>query len=315
MRLLQKVLYVLALLIMTVQLRTWLQHKSLPAPLVSQAITGDPEFAIVVCRSENDKPNKAHDFQRQLSQISVLLKSAATLTSQNLTFNIVADSYATYETVANLTASWPAAYRQRIAFSKYKQVFYPPGTEKMKNLFRPCATGKLFLAQTLEDKDAVVFLDTDTLFLKPPEMLWRTLYDFNPYQVIGIAPCLYYYGRHFKIFPTYGSSGLNSGVLVMNLTRVRGYEGGWTENIMRIVDKYKRKLTLPDQDILNILFSNKTTAQQLYQLGCEWNYRPKLCSHGYNKCSRAKQLGVGLLHGAAVTFIYSIERKFKETAC
>ncbi|MPC61330.1 Glucoside xylosyltransferase 1 [Portunus trituberculatus] len=89
--------------------------------------------------------------------------------------------------------------RQRIAFSKYKQVFYPPGTEKMKNLFRPCATGKLFLAQTLEDKDAVVFLDTDTLFLKPPEMLWRTLYDFNPYQVIGIAPCLYYYGRHFKI--------------------------------------------------------------------------------------------------------------------
>ncbi|XP_045119476.1 glucoside xylosyltransferase 1-like isoform X3 [Portunus trituberculatus] len=253
MRLLQKVLYVLALLIMTVQLRTWLQHKSLPAPLVSQAITGDPEFAIVVCRSENDKPNKAHDFQRQLSQISVLLKSAATLTSQNLTFNIVADSYATYETVANLTASWPAAYRQRIAFSKYKQVFYPPGTEKMKNLFRPCATGKLFLAQTLEDKDAVVFLDTDTLFLKPPEMLWRTLYDFNPYQVIGIAPCLYYYGRHFKI----------------------------------------------------------TTAQQLYQLGCEWNYRPKLCSHGYNKCSRAKQLGVGLLHGAAVTFIYSIERKFK----
>ncbi|MPC45125.1 Glucoside xylosyltransferase 1 [Portunus trituberculatus] len=88
--------------------------------------------------------------------------------------------------------------RQRLVFSEYKQVFYPPGTKKIKNLFRPCATGKLFLPQTLQDKDAVVFLDTDTLFLMPPEMLWRKLYAFNPSQIIGIAPCLHECSTVFK---------------------------------------------------------------------------------------------------------------------
>ena len=62
-------------------------------------------------------------------------------------------------------------------------------------------------------------------------------------------------------FPTYGSCGLNTGVLVMNLTRMREFEGGWTENIMQVVHKYKKKMILADQDILNILFSNKVSSR------------------------------------------------------
>ncbi|KAK8373778.1 hypothetical protein O3P69_012005 [Scylla paramamosain] len=58
-------------------------------------------------------------------------------------------------------------------------------------------------------------------------------------------------------------------------------------NIKRILDRYKTKLSLPDQDILNILFSNETTAKRLYELGCEWNYREKLCSWGSSKCKCA----------------------------
>ncbi|KAK8388018.1 hypothetical protein O3P69_020122 [Scylla paramamosain] len=146
----------------------------------------------------NNSQKDANDFQRQLRQTSVLLKSAAALTSQTLTFNILADSYTTYEMVVNLTASWSAAYRQRVVLGDYKEVFYPPGTEEMKNMFRPCATGRLFLAQTFEDKDAMVFLDTDTLFLMPPEELWRKVCAFNLHHVIGIAPCLYLYGPGFK---------------------------------------------------------------------------------------------------------------------
>ncbi|XP_063875958.1 glucoside xylosyltransferase 1-like isoform X1 [Scylla paramamosain] len=311
MRFLYKVLCVLAVVAMVVPLLTRLPHEPLTASFHSKATTEEPEFAIVVCRDKNDSEKDATGFQRQLRQISVLLKSAASLTSETLIFNIVADSYATYETVTNLTASWPAAYRERVVFDEFKEVFYPPGAEDMMNMFRLCATERLFLAQTFEDKDAVVFLDTDTLFLMPPENLWRKVYEFNPHQVIGIAPCLYMYGPRFKKFPTYGSSGLNAGVLVMNLTRLRAFEGGWTENIMHILDKYKTKLSLADQDILNILFSNKTTAKHLYELGCEWNYREKLCSKGRNKCKRAQQLGVGLLHGAALTFVNDKEQKFQ----
>ncbi|XP_063875952.1 uncharacterized protein LOC135108970 isoform X2 [Scylla paramamosain] len=314
MRFVYKILCVLAVMAMAVPLITLLLHESLSTSLFRKAIIEMPEFAIVVCRDKNNSQRSARNFQRQLRQISVLLKSAASLTSETLIFNIVADSYATYETVTNLTASWPAAYRQRVVFDEFKKVFFPPGTKKMKNLFRPCAIGKLFLAQTFEDKDAVVFLDTDTLFLMPPEDLWRKVYEFNPHQVIGIAPCLYMYGPGFKKFPTYGSSGLNTGVLVMNLTRVRAFEGGWTENIIPIMEEYKTKLSLADQDILNILFSNETTAKHLYELGCEWNYREKLCSMGSSKCKSAQQLGVGLLHGAALTFVNGVEKKFRSTS-
>ncbi|XP_063875962.1 glucoside xylosyltransferase 2-like isoform X4 [Scylla paramamosain] len=253
MRFLYKVLCVLAVVAMVVPLLTRLPHEPLTASFHSKATTEEPEFAIVVCRDKNDSEKDATGFQRQLRQISVLLKSAASLTSETLIFNIVADSYATYETVTNLTASWPAAYRERVVFDEFKEVFYPPGAEDMMNMFRLCATERLFLAQTFEDKDAVVFLDTDTLFLMPPENLWRKVYEFNPHQVIGIAPCLYMYGPRFK----------------------------------------------------------KTTAKHLYELGCEWNYREKLCSKGRNKCKRAQQLGVGLLHGAALTFVNDKEQKFQ----
>ena len=62
-------------------------------------------------------------------------------------------------------------------------------------------------------------------------------------------------------FPTYGTSGLNAGVLLMNLTRIRCFEGGWTENILDIVEKYDGSLSLADQDILNILFSSEVSTQ------------------------------------------------------
>ncbi|MPC93124.1 hypothetical protein E2C01_088246 [Portunus trituberculatus] len=51
-----------------------------------------------------------------------------------------------------------------------------------------------------------------------------------------------------------------------------------------------------------------TMANHLYELGCEWNYREKLCSLGSNRCKHAQQLGVGLLHGASLN---SREQKFQ----
>lgn len=113
-------------------------------------------------------------------------------------FNIVSDSLETYKEITNITRSWPIVFRQRIVFGEYKKIFYPPGTEKMRNFFRPCATERLFLAQAYEDKDSLVFLDTDTLFLRPPEDLSCQVENFAREEIMGIAPCLYYYSPHFE---------------------------------------------------------------------------------------------------------------------
>ncbi|KAG0713148.1 Glucoside xylosyltransferase 2 [Chionoecetes opilio] len=310
--------------LLTLLMMTMLLRNTMPTAEISAE---EPEFVIVVCRDHTQDGKIANSYQRQLQQISVLLKSAAALTSRTLRFNIVSDTYKTYEEVTNITQAWPIEYKQRIVFGDFKRIYYPPGTEKMKNMFRLCATERLFLAQTFEEKDALIFLDTDVLFLRPPEYLWGHIHNFTTEQAIGIAPCplhvwpavqkgkapytLRKEGQEKVKFPTYGSSGLNAGVLLMNLTRIRSFEGGWTESVINIVKKYGNKLALADQDILNILFSNKTTATHLYELGCEWNYRPKLCSLGSNTCGRAEVAGVGVLHGAALTFYNGIEQKFQ----
>ena len=41
----------------------------------------------------------------------------------------------------------------------------------------------------------------------------------------------------------------------MNLTRIKSMEGGWVETILQIYDVYKHNITMADQDILNIFFS------------------------------------------------------------
>ena len=50
-------------------------------------------------------------------------------------------------------------------------------------------------------------------------------------------------------------AGLNSGVMLMNLTRLRA--NPWIEDLAKILKNYKEHVRLGDQDLLNILFHFK----------------------------------------------------------
>lgn len=55
--------------------------------------------------------------------------------------------------------------------------------------------------------------------------------------------------------PYYGKTGLNAGVMHMNLTRMKNFPGGgWIAANLKVFDIFKKKIKLADQDILNILF-------------------------------------------------------------
>lgn len=47
-------------------------------------------------------------------------------------------------------------------------------------------------------------------------------------------------------------SGVNSGVMLMNLTRMRKFK--WVDYVVPIYKEYKLKITWGDQDIINIIF-------------------------------------------------------------
>lgn len=77
----------------------------------------------------------------------------------------------------------------------------------------------------LKDVDSIVYVDSDILFLQPVDRLWAFLSQFNSSQLAAMAPeheepRIAWYNR-FARHPFYGRTGINSGVMLMNMTRMR----------------------------------------------------------------------------------------------
>nr|CAD7412338.1 unnamed protein product [Timema cristinae] len=105
-----------------------------------------------------------------------------------------------------------------------------------------------------------------------------------------------WYNR-FARHPYYGKLGVNSGVMLMNLTRMRLFS--WTDYVVPIYKEYKLTMTWGDQDIINIIFHFHP--DKLYVYPCRYNYRPDHCMY-MSVCHGAEQLGVAVLHGSRGSF-------------
>lgn len=184
-----------------------------------------------------------------------------------------------------------------------KEAEYPENSENdWKNLFAPCATERLFLPSLLlsENIDSVLYVDSDTLFLSPPYDTFQMLHQFNSTQISGIAQNSQsnksYYPK-MAPHPFYGLYGLNSGVILMNLTRMREIE--WEKKVVSIFKQYKSNLRYHDQDIINIYFNFHP--EEMFELQCEFNYRTDQCANGMKSCPTAVE-GVKILHGNRHSF-------------
>lgn len=82
-----------------------------------------------------------------------------------------------------------------------------------------------FLQLLLKDVDSIIYVDSDILFLQPVDHLWTFLSQFEPSQLAAVSPeheepRIAWYSR-FARHPFYGRTGINSGVMLMNMTRMR----------------------------------------------------------------------------------------------
>uniref|UniRef100_A0A3B5LS70 UDP-D-xylose:beta-D-glucoside alpha-1,3-D-xylosyltransferase n=1 Tax=Xiphophorus couchianus TaxID=32473 RepID=A0A3B5LS70_9TELE len=202
---------------------------------------------------------------------------------------------------------WPQSVSARFQYSIYPISFSVGDAEEWKKLFKPCAAQRLFLPIILKDVDSLLYVDTDVLFLRPMDDIWMFLKSFNESQLAAMAPehevpKIGWYSR-FARHPFYGVTGVNSGVMLMNLTRIRRtlfksslIAGGllWEDLLHPLHQKYKNHITWGDQDLLNIIFHYNP--ENLYVFPCQWNYRPDHCMYGSN-CKGAEQEGVSILHG------------------
>jgi len=111
-------------------------------------------------------------------------------------------------------------------------VLYLVDTEWMQNLFAPCATLRLFLPEILINYKSLVYLDTDIILLRSIQELWKEFDSFSKTALIGMSP-------------TNQLNDTNTGVILMNLTRMR--EAEWTQKIRAVARTISNQITYPVQ--------------------------------------------------------------------
>ncbi|XP_030425319.1 glucoside xylosyltransferase 2 isoform X2 [Gopherus evgoodei] len=242
----------------------------------------------------------------RLEETLIMLKSAVLFSYRKLKFHIFAEDSLKPEFEKKLR-EWPSSYTKKFDYNIYPIAFSVGNAQEWKKLFKPCAAQRLFLPVILKDVDSLLYVDTDVLFLRPIDDIWRFLKEFNSTQLAAMAPeheipKIGWYSR-FARHPYYGTTGVNSGVMLMNLTRIRNTQfknsmipAGlmWEEMLYPLYQKYKNYITWGDQDLLNIIFY--FNPECLYVFPCQWNYRPDHCMYGSN-CKGAEEEGISVLHG------------------
>ncbi|XP_057180357.1 glucoside xylosyltransferase 1 [Triplophysa rosa] len=257
---------------------------------------------------------------QRLGEAVNMLKTAAMLSSRAMRFHIFAENRLHADIKATLD-SWPAFISLKFSYVVRPISFTRENHEEWSQLFKPCASQRLFLPMILRHVDSLLYVDTDVLFIRPVELIWDMLAQFNSTQLVAMAPeheepRIGWYSR-FSRHPYYGKTGINSGVMLMNLTRMRMAQFKndmtpvglhWNELLMPLLQKYKLNITWGDQDLINIIFHYNP--EMLFIFPCNWNYRPDHCIYGSN-CVPAEEEGVVALHGNRGVFHGDKQSAFK----
>ncbi|KAG8186441.1 hypothetical protein JTE90_012362 [Oedothorax gibbosus] len=246
----------------------------------------------------------------RLNQTIVTLKSAQMFSKQSLHFILIADED-NRENLKNMLLKWPSKVLNRLSFEIHP-INFPSGKEgeEWKRLFKLCACQRLFLPSLLHHIDSLLYIDTDVLFLHPVEHLWHHFYKMNKSHIAALCPehedfATGWYNR-FARHPYYEPLGVNSGVMLMNLTKMRAFQ--WEKYLTPIMKEYKLNIVWGDQDIINIIFHFHS--EKLYVLPCEWNYRPDHCMYS-SVCKSAEKNGVYVIHGNRGVFNNNKQSAFK----
>ncbi|TKC39505.1 hypothetical protein EI555_003395 [Monodon monoceros] len=158
----------------------------------------------------------------RLEETLTMLKSALIFSIKPLQFHIFAEDQL-HDSFKGILNSW--SFLQTFNYSLYPITFPSENAAEWKKLFKPCASQRLFLPLILKEVDSLLYVDTDILFLRPVDDIWSLLKKFNSTQIAAMAPeheepRIGWYNR-FARHPYYGKTGVNSGVMLMNMTRMR----------------------------------------------------------------------------------------------
>ncbi|KAK8374719.1 hypothetical protein O3P69_018678, partial [Scylla paramamosain] len=228
---------------------------------------------------------RVQSWSRQAEQLTTMLKTLLYFTKSPLWRIIVmTDTRDTFNKVLNLTTVFSGS---RLLL-QHRPIWLPRDEPVIKGHWRPCAWAKQFMAEALPDQDSAVYVDTDVLFLGPAEELWWLLHSMGPRQALALAPEPQYLLDTPKR-PFAGSVGLNTGVMVANLTRLRQLPGGGLGSAILNFGA----ITPPprhDQDALNHYLLHRP--HLLLEVTSRWNFSPTCCFLEAPPCADCLSAGI-----------------------
>jgi len=243
-----------------------------------------------------------------------MLKTAFLFTEKPVRFIIFANELS-QEFISKKIESWPLEIRNKHII-EFREAIYPQKYKNWTNLFGPCATLRLFFPDMMPDVDSIIYLDTDILVVSDLHNLWKEFDRFTSKQMLGMAQeredwdgkVYSYYNNATRIkFPFIPPYGINSGVILMNLTRMRDFS--FFEKIHLIFKEFHSKIKLYDQDLLNIL--GYFNPDIVYRLNCSFNFHSHHCVPDLN-CHSIRSEGPNLIHGFGGRFIGPTKHKYNE---
>jgi len=191
--------------------------------------------------------------ENYLPQLHVLLTS--------LRINNPGESLELYLLYSELTNRGLAAVERHCAFAGY--AFHPVQVED--TLFRGAPTTRqypremyyrLLAPQLLPDTmQRVLYLDPDILVINPLRPLWETDLKGNLFAAAAHTGLTELSNSVNRVRLKSESDYYNSGVLLMDLAT--GRQAIEADELFRFVADHRDELLLPDQDLLNALFSDR----------------------------------------------------------
>lgn len=276
------------------------------------------ELAVVGCKG----PHKD-----SVGESLNMIKSAILFTNSKININIFTDAEEEFQ---SRLSSWPEYILEKFTYS-LSPINYPLDEEEIKEYrdwWGPCASFRLFLPQVMKKKDAVIYVDSDVLFLSDVQDLWNEFKNFNENQVGALAPRA---GWHFKVpsmnqnyimTPNGRVTQVNSGVFLMNLNRMRKPVFRTNDKISLDDFKWDKDLFFPlyhkyksdmfgDQNLINVIFH--FNPHLIYLIECRYNYHHKFCfdRDPDRWCKSAELNGAAVIHGSAKTFYNNYSPAFR----
>ncbi|KAA0184524.1 hypothetical protein HAZT_HAZT003323 [Hyalella azteca] len=276
---------------------------------VHESVTSRIPITLVICKNTGDwvnvdKKNVRTSWKRQKQQFAVIFASMLYFSKlSSIRIILLTDSVETYVELLSTISGWPQHQRRRLHFEMHN-IEEERFKEGQLLQWRPCAWTKMYLPEMLEDFDATIYMDSDVLFLGPVEDTWAVFQRMGDVAAIAASAEMWYL-EEGNNRPAAGKYGINTGVMFMNLTRLRKIS--LAENLMLYTDS--DPAPRHDQDVLNAFL--KYHPHLLHELPARYNFLPSSCQKSAPVCQECLDRGILVMHGADSSFYRFVDAKMK----